>query len=52
MTCTEDQFRSILAAEAADITVDSVPPLSLAARQQPSRRAARRQSRPDRKSVV
>lgn len=48
MTCTEDQFRSILAAEAADITADSVPPLSLAASQQPSRRAARRQSRPRR----
>jgi hypothetical protein len=28
MTCTEDQFRSILHAEAADITADSIPPLS------------------------
>ena len=31
MTCTEDEFRRILDAEAADITADSVPPLSLAA---------------------
>lgn len=29
MNCTEDQFRSILHEEAADITADSVPPLSL-----------------------
>jgi hypothetical protein len=29
MTCTEEQFRSILREEAADITPDSVPPLSL-----------------------
>jgi len=31
MTCTEDQFRSILRAEAAEITADSVPPLPLPA---------------------
>jgi hypothetical protein len=29
MNCTEDQFRGILRAEAADITAESVPPLSL-----------------------
>jgi hypothetical protein len=29
MNCTEDQFRSILHEEAADITADSIPPLSL-----------------------
>ncbi len=29
MTCTEDQFRSILREEAADISAASVPPLSL-----------------------
>jgi hypothetical protein len=45
MTCTEDQFREILRAEAADITADSVPALSLAASQQASRRAARGPSR-------
>jgi hypothetical protein len=42
MTCTEDQFRAILRAEAADITPDSVPPLMLP---QPARRTARGQSR-------
>jgi hypothetical protein len=33
MTCTEDQFRSILREEAADITPGSVPPLRLPERQ-------------------
>jgi hypothetical protein len=33
MICTEDQFRSILREEAADITPDSVPPLRLPDRQ-------------------
>jgi hypothetical protein len=51
MTCTEDQFRSILRAEAADITADSVPPLSLAASQQSARRSAPGQSRPRRRRL-
>ena len=29
MTCTEDQFRSILRMEAGAVTADSIPPLSL-----------------------
>jgi hypothetical protein len=52
MTCTEDQFRSILRAEAADITADSVPPLTLPATQHSrARRTAPGQSRRRRLSI-